>query len=37
LVRDIEQMLGEPVRRQARQQRPADAQVDLGTALFGNQ
>ena len=37
LVRDIEQMLGELVRRHARQQRTADAQVDFGTLLFGNQ
>ena len=37
LVRDIEQMLGELVRRHARQQRAADAQVDVGTVLVGNQ
>ena len=37
LVRHIEQMLGELVRRHARQQRTADAQVDLGTLLVGNQ
>ena len=35
LVRDIEQMLGELVRRHARQQRAADAQVDVGAVLFG--
>ncbi len=37
LVRDIEQMLGELVRRHARQQRTADAQVDVGTLLIRNQ
>ena len=37
LVRDIEQMLGELVRRHARQQRAADSQVDVGTALFRDQ
>ena len=37
LVRHIEQMLGELVRRHARQQRTADAQVDVGTLLVGNQ
>jgi hypothetical protein len=36
VVRDIEQVLGEIVRRHARQQRAADAQVDLGPLLFGN-
>src|SRR3981081_725430 len=37
LVCDIEQMLGEFVRRHARQQRAADAQVDFGTVLFWDQ
>ena len=37
LVRDIEQMLGEVVRRHARQQHAADAQMDIGTVLLGNQ
>jgi hypothetical protein len=30
-------MLGEFVRRHAREQRTADAQVDVGAVLFGNQ
>ena len=37
LVRDIEQMLGELLRRHARQQHAADAQVDVGTVLVGYQ
>ena len=37
LARDIEQMLGKLVRRHAREQRAADSQVDVGTALLGNQ
>ncbi len=37
LVRDIEQMLGELVRRHGRQQHAADAQVDVDTVLVGNQ
>ena len=37
LIDDLEQMLGEPVRRRARQQRAAYAQVDAGTVLFGNE
>ncbi len=37
LVRDIEQMPGELVRRHARQQRTADAQVEVGTLLVRNQ
>ena len=37
LVHNIEQVLGEFVRRHARQQRTADAQVDVGTLLVGNQ
>src|SRR5216683_2894674 len=37
VVRDIEQLLGELVRRNAFQQHAADAQVDFGTAVFGNQ
>jgi len=35
LVRDIEQMLGELVRRHAWQQHTADAQVDFGSVLLG--
>jgi hypothetical protein len=31
LIRHVEQMLGEFVRRHARQQRTTDAQVDVGT------
>src|SRR3979490_2762378 len=37
LVRDIKEMLGDLVRPQARQQRTADVQVDVGTLLVGNQ
>jgi len=37
VVRDIEQMLGQLVRRHACQQHMADAQVDSGTLLVGNQ
>jgi hypothetical protein len=37
LAGDIEQMLGELVRRHARQQRAADPQVDVNSAPFGNQ
>ena len=37
LVRDIEQMLDGLVRRHARQQHAPDAQVSLGTVLFGNE
>ena len=37
LICDIEQLLGEAVRRHARQQHAADAQVDFGTVRFRNQ
>ena len=37
MIRDIEQMLGELVRRHARQQRSADVQVSFGNVPFGNQ
>ncbi len=37
LVRDIEQMLGQIVLGHAREQHAADAQMDFGPLLFGNQ
>ena len=37
LVHHIEQMLGELVRRHARQQQPADVQVSVGTVLLGDE
>src|SRR5271166_172917 len=37
LARDIEQMLGEIIRRHVRQQHPADAEMDFGTVLFWDQ
>ena len=37
LVRHIEQMLGEVVRRHARQQHTADMEVEIGTLIFRNQ
>ena len=37
LIGDIEQMLGELVRRHIRQQRAADAQVNVGAVLVGNE
>ena len=37
LVGDIEQMLGQAVRRQARQQLPSDPKVYFGACAFGNE